>query len=62
MLLSIIVNWLIGLLINKYRNEKIKSKIIIITMLIFNLGIEFIKHGLIYFIFSSINSRTYCKI
>ena len=39
MLLSIIVNWLLGLLINKYRNEKIKSKIIIITMLIFNLGI-----------------------
>lgn len=39
MLLSIIVNWILGLLIERYREHKISSKIIIAMMLAFNLGI-----------------------
>ena len=39
MLLSIIVNWIFGILIEKYKSDKLKSKIILILMLMFNLGI-----------------------
>ncbi len=39
MILSIIINWIFGLLIDKYCNDKIKSKIILIIMFIFNLSI-----------------------
>ena len=39
MLLSIFINWIFGLLINKYRKDKLKSKIIIVLMLGFNLTI-----------------------
>lgn len=39
MILSIFANWIFGLLIDKYRNDKIKTRIILITTLIFNLGI-----------------------
>ena len=42
MLLSIIGNWIFGLLIDKYRDEIMKSKIIMVSMLIFNLIIIFI--------------------
>ena len=39
MLASIFVNWLFGLLINKYRTDKLKSKVLIVLMLGFNLTI-----------------------
>lgn len=39
MLLSIFVNWILGLWIDKYREEKIKARMILSIMLIFNLGI-----------------------
>lgn len=39
MLISVFINWIFGLLIDKYNDNKIKSKIILIFMLIFNLGI-----------------------
>ena len=39
MLISIFVNWIFGLLIDKYSQEKLKSKLILIIMIIFNLGI-----------------------
>lgn len=39
MMLSIIVNWFFGLLIDKYREKKVVSKVILSIMLIFNLGI-----------------------
>ena len=39
MILSIIMNWVFGLLIDKYGCKKIKSKLILFSMLIFNLGI-----------------------
>ena len=39
MLISVFINWIFGLLIDKYNDNKIKSKIILISMLIFNLGI-----------------------
>lgn len=39
MLLSILANWIFGLLIDKYSSDKIKTRITLIVMLIFNLGI-----------------------
>lgn len=37
MILSILFNWCFGLLIDRYRESKIKSKIILFLMLTFNL-------------------------
>ncbi len=42
MISSILWNWFFGLLIDKYRANKFKSKLIIVLMLVFNLGIIFI--------------------
>ena len=42
MLLSIISNYYFGLKVDKYREDKRKSKSIIVLMLIFNLSIMFI--------------------
>lgn len=39
MLVSILANWIFGLWIEKFREEKIKAKIILISMLIFNITI-----------------------
>ena len=39
MLLSIIVNWFFGGLVDKYREDKIKVRIVIVLMFIFNLSI-----------------------
>ncbi len=39
MMLSIVINWIFGLLIDKYREKKATSKVILSIMLIFNLGI-----------------------
>lgn len=37
MILSIFANWCLGLLIDKYKENKLKSKIILVVMFIFNL-------------------------
>ena len=42
MLLSIIVNYIFGLLVDKYREHKIKSKIILVVVCVFNIGLLFI--------------------
>ena len=39
MILSIMMNWIFGLLIHKFSSNKAKSKLILIIMLVFNLGI-----------------------
>lgn len=39
MILSIIMNWIFGLLIDKFEYKKIKLKLILCSMVIFNLGI-----------------------
>ena len=55
MLLSIIVNWWLGILIEKYKKDRIKSKVIIVLMLLFNLGNLVIFKYLGFFI-SNINN------
>ena len=40
-IISIIINYLFGLIIDKYKKDKNKSKIIIVMMLIFNVSILF---------------------
>ncbi len=42
LLCSIFMNWIFGLLIDKFRDSKIKSKIIIFAMLLMNLSIIFV--------------------
>ncbi|QSX06176.1 MBOAT family protein [Sedimentibacter sp. zth1] len=49
MLLSILANYIFGLLINEYRNHNILSKIILTTMVVFNLSIIFIYKYLMFF-------------
>ena len=41
-MLSIIGNWIFGLLVDKYRAHKLKAKLVITISLIFNLSIIFI--------------------
>ena len=55
MLLSIFMNYIFGLLVDKYRDSKIKSKFIIILMLIFNLSLIFIYKYLMFFM-TTVNS------
>jgi len=42
MIASIIVNWFSGLLVDKYRDNKTKSRLIVVSMLIFNFSVMFI--------------------
>lgn len=42
MMLSIIMNYIFGLLVNKYKNQTSKAYGIIILMLVYNLGILFV--------------------
>lgn len=42
MMLSIVLNWFFGILIDKYRTSRIKSRLIIVVMLICNLTVIFI--------------------
>lgn len=42
MLLSIIVNWRLGLLVDNYRSEKSTSRLIIIITVVFNLSLIFV--------------------
>lgn len=42
MILSIILNYIFGLLVDKYREEKIKVKIILTLMCVFNIGMLFV--------------------
>ena len=42
MIFSIIFNWFFGLLVDKYREDKFKSRLVISLMVVFNLTIIFI--------------------
>ena len=42
MMLSIIGNWIFGLLVDRYRTYKFRAKSVITISLVFNLGIIFI--------------------
>ncbi|QHI73638.1 MBOAT family protein [Aminipila terrae] len=42
LIISILVNWIFGLAVSKFRMDKLKSKITIILMLIYNLSIIFV--------------------
>lgn len=42
MIISIILNYIFGLLVDKYREEKVKIKIILVLMSTFNIGMLFI--------------------
>ncbi|HQD49637.1 MAG TPA: MBOAT family protein [Defluviitaleaceae bacterium] len=42
MVLSIVFNWLFGLLVDKYREDKVKSRFVLTLMVCFNLTIIFI--------------------
>ncbi|QAT42922.1 MBOAT family O-acyltransferase [Aminipila luticellarii] len=42
LILSVLANWMFGLILSKVRADKIKSRIIIILMLIYNLSIIFV--------------------
>lgn len=55
MILSIIANYIFGLLIDKYRASKRNSTLILVLMLVFNLGIMFIFKYLVFTI-NNINS------
>lgn len=57
MLLSIFMNYIFGLLVDKYREHKTKSKLIIVLMLIFNLSLIFVYKYLMFFM-TTINSLT----
>lgn len=57
MLLSIFMNYIFGLLVDKYREHKTKSKLVIILMLIFNLSLIFIYKYLMFFM-TTVNSLT----
>lgn len=57
MLLSIFMNYIFGLLVDKYREHKTKSKLIIVLMLIFNLSLIFVYKYLMFFM-TPINSLT----
>ncbi len=50
MILSIIGNWFFGLSVDKHRHNKVKSKIIIISMLLVNFSIMFIFKYLMFFL------------
>ncbi len=50
MLLSILINYLLARLIDKYREDKEKAKIIFISIFVFNLGILFIFKYLMFFL------------
>ena len=54
MMLSIIGNWIFGLLVDKYRAHKLKAKLVITISLIFNLSIIFIFKYLMFTV-SNIN-------
>lgn len=49
MLVSIVVNWMLGILVNKYRLNNILCKSIIIITVIFNIGLLFIYKYLNFF-------------
>lgn len=55
MITSIILNWMFGLLVDKYRESLQKSRVIIVLMLVFNLSIIFIFK---YLMFALTNVRT----
>lgn len=57
MLLSIFMNYIFGLLVDKYREHKTKSKLIIVLTLIFNLSLIFVYKYLMFFM-TTINSLT----
>ena len=42
MIVSILMNFIFGLLVDKFRNEKAKSKVILITMIALNISILFL--------------------
>ncbi|MGL4362400.1 MAG: MBOAT family O-acyltransferase [Cellulosilyticaceae bacterium] len=48
MLLSIMVNWIFGLLVDKHREHSFYAKMILSSMVVFNLGIMFIFKYLIF--------------
>ena len=55
MMLSIWANYVFGLLVDKYRDNRLKSKIILGLMLFFNLSVIFIFKYLMFFI-TTVNS------
>jgi len=57
MLASIFANYIFGLLIDKYREYKTKTKVVFVLMLIFNLAIIFVFKYLMFFM-NTINSIT----
>ncbi|MBE6030579.1 MAG: MBOAT family protein [Clostridiales bacterium] len=61
MMLSILGNWIFGLLVNKFRESKTSSRAVIIVMLVFNLSIIFIFKYLC-FTLEQINSITKTEI
>lgn len=50
MIFSIILNYIFGLLVDKYRNDKFKAKLILILMCTVNIGILFTFKYLVFFI------------
>lgn len=61
MMLSILGNWIFGLLVNKFRESKASSRAVIIVMLVFNLSIIFIFKYLC-FTLEQINNITKTEI
>ncbi|MBQ2747807.1 MAG: MBOAT family protein, partial [Firmicutes bacterium] len=61
MMLSILGNWIFGLLVNKFRESKASSRAVIIVMLVFNLSIIFIFKYLC-FTLEQINNITKAEI
>lgn len=57
LLLSIIMNYLFGLAVNKYRNDKTKSRLFLIATVVFNILILFIFKYL-NFVFENISNLT----
>ena len=57
MILSIIVNYLFGLLVDKFRASKTKSRLVIALTVVFNLGVLYIFKYLMFTI-ENINSIT----
>ena len=48
MLLSIVMNWIFGLLVDKYRDHKFKSKLVLTLTIVYNLVVIFIFKYLIF--------------
>ena len=61
LLISIVMNWMFGLMVDKYRDKKVASKVIISFMLICNLSI-LVVFKYLGFILSNINSLLHANI